>query len=438
MNLGIEDETIEFKTSTGELNEAMNSISAMLNKHGKGTIYFGVLPNGEVRGQTVTESTLRDVSRKIYECIDPRITPTIEKKDFDGKQTIEVTFSGNNRPYSNKGIFYIRSADEDRILPVAELRQLFEYNKDKSWDKEIIEYTIDDISIESLETFYKRATACGRLKEHSFNPLSILKKIGLMNGDKLTNAAYYLFSKNKPIVLKMAVFATDEKLTFIDINRTKGNIIELIDEACGYIKKNIHWKGEIIDFKREEIPEIPLKAIREIVCNCFAHARYNSNTEHEISIHPSKIVIYNPGEFPIGYKPEDFVKEDIQSIVRNPLILDTLYLSDDVESYGSGFKRVYSECKLNNVSTDYNISKDGFSFIFKRQFVTNVINDVLNMSQIEKEIIDVLKNNPETTIEQLSDMVKKSPRTVQRTLNDLKDKGKIDRVGKTKGYWLVK
>ena len=37
----------------------MNSISAMLNKHGRGTIYFGVLPNGDVKGQMVNESTLR-------------------------------------------------------------------------------------------------------------------------------------------------------------------------------------------------------------------------------------------------------------------------------------------------------------------------------------------------------------------------------------------
>lgn len=79
MNFGIEDETLEFKKSTGELSEAMNSISAMLNKHGRGTIYFGILPNGEVKGQIVNESTLRDISRKIYESIAPQIVPIIEK-----------------------------------------------------------------------------------------------------------------------------------------------------------------------------------------------------------------------------------------------------------------------------------------------------------------------------------------------------------------------
>lgn len=40
MNLGMETETLEFKKSTGELKEAMNSICAMLNKHHYGELIF--------------------------------------------------------------------------------------------------------------------------------------------------------------------------------------------------------------------------------------------------------------------------------------------------------------------------------------------------------------------------------------------------------------
>ena len=65
INLGKENEQIEYKKSTGELDDAMKSISAILNKHGKGKILFGVKPNGDVIGQQISESTLRDISRKI-------------------------------------------------------------------------------------------------------------------------------------------------------------------------------------------------------------------------------------------------------------------------------------------------------------------------------------------------------------------------------------
>lgn len=438
MNLGHEDETLEFKKTTGELNEAMNSISAMLNKHGHGTIFFGVLPNGEVRGQDISESTLRDVSRKIYESISPQVVPTIEKRIFDGRETIEVTFAGTSRPYSAKGVYYIRTADEDRVLQPNELRQLFEYDKDSSWDKGMTSYTISDIDQQSFMTFYNRAIACGRLKDSVSDPSVVMEKLGLAKECKLTNAAYYLFSSHKPITLKMAVFATDEKMTFLDINRIKGNIIELIDKAAEYVKEHIRWKADIVGMKRVETPEVPIKALREIICNSFAHARYNASTEHEIDVHPSKIVIYNPGEFPIGYKPEDFVSGNLPSIERNPLILDTLYLSDDVESYGSGLKNVYQECSACNVEVSYKTLREGFSFIFLRNDVNNSVlkNDAKrDLTKSEELILEMLSEDPHLSASNLQEKIGKSKRTIQRILQSLKSKGVLERIGGTRGYW---
>ncbi len=48
-----ESETVELKKSTSELKEALISISAILNKHGSGEIYFGVKNDGIVVGQEV-------------------------------------------------------------------------------------------------------------------------------------------------------------------------------------------------------------------------------------------------------------------------------------------------------------------------------------------------------------------------------------------------
>lgn len=134
MNFGIEGETLEFKKNTNEINEAMKSICAMLNKHGKGTLYFGIGDDGLVYDQKININTLRDICRKIYENIEPVISPIIEKKIVDNKQIIEVTFCGNDAPYSVEGIYYIRNDDEDKILSPNQLRQLFEFNKNKSWD----------------------------------------------------------------------------------------------------------------------------------------------------------------------------------------------------------------------------------------------------------------------------------------------------------------
>ena len=95
MNLGTESETLEFKKTTGEVDKAMDNIASMLNKHGHGTLYFGVSPNGDVTGQQISASSLNDVARKIKDAIKPMIYPEIKEEILDGKSVIRVDFAGS-------------------------------------------------------------------------------------------------------------------------------------------------------------------------------------------------------------------------------------------------------------------------------------------------------------------------------------------------------
>ena len=71
MIIGSENEYVEFKKSTSELKEGIQSIASMLNKHGKGTLYFGVKNNGDVVGQQIGENSLNQLSRDIAINIKP-------------------------------------------------------------------------------------------------------------------------------------------------------------------------------------------------------------------------------------------------------------------------------------------------------------------------------------------------------------------------------
>lgn len=87
------------------------------------------------------------------------------------------------------------------------------------------------------------------------------------------------------------------------------------------------------------------------------------------------------------------------SMVRNPLILKTLFKSEDVESYSSGFKRVYDEWNSTGVNIDYIINREGFTFIFKRNVVNNVVNSVVNkeLSEEERLVLGIIKKDPSTS-----------------------------------------
>jgi len=78
------------------------------------------------------------------------------------------------------------------------------------------------------------------------------------------------------------------------------------------------------------------------------------------------VEIWNPGNFPAGYKPLDFVNKDLPSILRNPLIANILFLSEDVEKWGSGLRRIYEECASQGVKVKFEVLKYGFSVVFYR------------------------------------------------------------------------
>lgn len=270
-----------------------------------------------------------------------------------------------------------------------------------------------------------------------------MHKLGLVNQSLLTNAGKALFSKNKPIILKMAVFATEHKDTFLDISRVEGNIFELIDATIGYIVKNIRWSSRIGEdgIHRVETPEIPIDVIREAVINSFAHARYDSVVQHEIDIFSNRISIVNPGSFANEFSPEDFAKRDLHSFLRNELISKTLYLCKDVETFGSGLRKIYSLCDSVNIDISYVDTDTDFTMEFSRIDRNNMPEDgMINgmITELESEVLEFLRKNKNATIPEVVDNCGKSIRTVNRVISSLKSKKLIERIGSNKtGYWKV-
>ena len=120
-----ESETIEMKKSLSELKEGLVSIAAILNKQGAGELWFGVAPNGQATGLTVSDKTLRDLSQSIGAHIEPRIYPQIDTQIVAGKTCIRIRFEGQDPPYFAHGRAYVRVADEDRQLSVKALEKYF-------------------------------------------------------------------------------------------------------------------------------------------------------------------------------------------------------------------------------------------------------------------------------------------------------------------------
>lgn len=126
-------------------------MASMLNKNGKGVLYFSVRNDGEIVGQQIGDRTMREVSQGIANAIKPQIIPTVIVELCDDKNVIKVTVEGDERPYSAYGKYYMRSADEDReILP----RQLCSLLLSVSDSIVNIEANNQELTFKQLKTLY--------------------------------------------------------------------------------------------------------------------------------------------------------------------------------------------------------------------------------------------------------------------------------------------
>lgn len=446
MKFGRESENIEFKKSTGQLSKSMDDICSILNKSGEGILYFGIKPDGEVCGQEITEKTLNDVAENIKASIRPMIYPKIEEIEMDGKSVIRVSFSGNERPYSSYGRYFKRVFDRAEEMSAEELKETFAaLDYSSSWENHPTKFGLEVVDHTALRRFYDQSVSCGRLDPFAvYDEQELLSALGLFVEGKLTNAGYYLFSSKQPVVLKAAIYSTDARISFNDIQRWKDNIFNLIDKGLLYLKNNIRWRVESSgNAQRIEVPEVPIDALREILVNSFAHANYRGETEHEIDITPSEIEIYNPGTFPMNLTPKSFVEKRRRSLPRNKVILEMLYKCKNVEMFGSGFKKVYELCENAHVKVDYDLDTYGFTFIFLRDNSDRPSTASFKkeddwMNPLDHSIISLIKENPTISTKDLSEKLNCTTRTIQRSIATLKEKGAIKRIGSTqRGYWEI-
>lgn len=462
-----ESESVEFKKSTSELKQGVISLASMLNKCGRGTLYFGVMNDSTICGQQIGKDTTHDISVEIKNYLRPSIIPSIGLKQEGGKQYIEVLVEGSDAPYSAYGRYYIRSDDEDLLMDDRTLQRMFESKEiDYSrWESELTAYSLEVVDEERLIRYFNEANDCGRLNYIYRDPQDALTRLGLFKDGRLNNAGVYLFSTIKPVKLKLAQFNSDERLSFSDIRLFEGNIFDCIEEGIRYISGAMNWRGDIIGAKRIETPEIPIEAIREIVVNSFAHMKAMPGVLNEIYLTPSLIRIINPGSIALGIDPKEFAEGRRGPILRNPLIDLTLYKNGTIDSFATGFGRAFKLCDERKINYSYEGDEVSFTFTFYRpkdSFVASdiasdiasdkasaeAINEALNgvkqkrsgrvHTPWEGKILDEIRGNSRITREDLSSRLKTSQSTIYRELKRMQDDGLIERVGSKKtGYWRV-
>jgi len=383
---------------------------------------------------------------------EPKAFPNVEVRQINGKDCIVVEALGTISPYFAYGRAYIRVGESDKAMSAHEIETRMQSKKKFLWESEISKKTLADVNEELVKEFMRKARAAKRIDFDFVDVKTTLHKLSLLDRNQLTRAAEILFCDENSMEVQAAIFAGTDKLTFLDIKSFKGNLFSLRQQAEIYVKEHMKWRAELKGGPRKEIPEIPVEALREAVGNSLCHRDFSNPKGNEVAIFKDRIEIYNPGLFPQEINPEDFFIGGEHSILRNPLIAETMYKSKDIERWGSGIKRIHDECVVAGVQVEFKRLKTGFVVVFYRpkweegegleeggqkrwsEKVVRKGGQKLSTKQIV--VRDLIKQDPYISRKALSETLGIHESAVQKHIDALKAKEVIKRIGPDKGgHW---
>jgi ATP-dependent DNA helicase RecG len=350
-----ESETTEFKRSLSLKDEIGAAISAFSNAIG-GVILIGITDSGKIDGVDIGANTIENEASYIKRHTDPQVFPSIKVLEIGDKNIIAIEVEeSDDKPVFFKNNAYKRVGKSSQHMSSSEMRRLAHEDKPKLWwDERICEDAgLEDVDEEKVKFYLeKRQEVRGVRKPEKMDLKTLLLNIKAakeVNSEtKLTNAGVLFFAKNPQrfIIqsqLRLARFAGKELTRdFLDRLDCSGTILEVVEQAEDFIRKNMRLFGfrTEFSFRRIDKLEYPVKAIREGILNALIHRNYYEPADTRVMIFDDRIEITNPGPFPEGTTPEKPRHTPV-----NPVLCQLMYDVGFIEKYGTGIYMINELCE---------------------------------------------------------------------------------------------
>ena len=349
-----ENETLEYKESFDkeEIGEAIASFSTAMG----GTILVGVRKDGIPIGLEINEDEIR---RKLFD-----IRGTIQdsypniKIDFVAhtptKKIIVIHVSeGAKKPYGWKGIYYRRDFSTNKRLNPTEITRLNLMSRNLTFDilKAQIygrDANLGDLDENKIKTYIKAYNSSRRNKKMSFTNINeFLCNTSLLLNEGIKNSAILLFGKNPQDAfpnsrINFLMYDGEvEDATKLKAKRLiQGDLISQINEVLGLIKAYTENRVFMEGFRRIEVNQYPLEAIREAIINAIGHRDYSVFDSYiNIRLFNNRLEITNPGKLMEGITLER-IRPGGLSKRRNISICLTLDNIGFMEESGQGIRNI--------------------------------------------------------------------------------------------------
>lgn len=443
-----ESEKVELKPSLSQINEIVETISAMSNTRG-GFIIIGVTNSGKITGIDIGEDTIERLSNKVVNSTEPKTYPRIRVEKFDGKGVIVIEVrEAEDKPVLASGRAFKRIGKSTVRISKDEYERMLTEKKKIYWDGQICEgTTLKDIDWKFVGEFFIPLYEKTSKKKLAGTPKELLESLGCIKSDKPTNAGILLFGKTPQRFFLNSYIALArykgkvEGAERLDYKEFEGNLFTQIDECDRYIKEHIATMSRLLPYQvqREDIPEYGLFSIRELLTNAVCHRDYyNQHTKVIIKMFPDRIEFYNPGGLPEDITPQNITEKQFS---RNPIIAKVLAKVKYIEELGEGWNKIIKEHEEHLLKPKLPRIREDKSTVLVTLFSTKEKFEKdreLKLSERQKEILDFIGKNGRISTSQCARLLNVSNDTALRELSKLKSLGFITRKGRGKGIYYVR
>jgi len=309
-------------------------------------------PTGISNREEVLDNLHRAAS---LDCCEPAVSISIEERIYKGQPVFVLTVPYQyGAMYATEGRVLVRRGTENVPASAHEITALASRRGRLKYEKEVPEgTTLDELDMTLLES-YRLTYFETRQKRLILPDMSLLQNLGAVvekqsGGYYPTVAGILVFGKEPqrfvPQSRLVIVRYPGASITrnILDSREIEGRLPELIDSTTDYLREHIQM-GAIRDMvrfgpRREDIPEYPLPAVREVIINALAHREYLiEGARIMVKWFTDRIEVTSPGGFMEPITPETIYTS--APVHRNANLMKMLYGYGYVEGYGDGVHMV--------------------------------------------------------------------------------------------------
>lgn len=339
----------EGEGTTLELKESLSpsfarELVGMANTVG-GKILLGVRDDGTVvgvRDSNALRARIQDIARNCDPAVRIRLHPVGDVMAVHVKES-------DSKPVQCSEGFFSRQGAVTQKLTRAEIRDLSQSEGAVRFDLAPCPRFAypEDFDVDKFNGWLRRSGIASEARVEDV--LVNIDAAERANGKLLfRNGGVLFFAKNARRFFPQAYITCllargTDKVHVLDRKDFDCGIVADIEEAMRFVERNTRTAYRIEGLRREDVPEYPVKAVREAITNAVMHRDwFVEGANVFVEIYANRMEIVSPGGLPGNLSITDLGG---RSVRRNSLIADLLHRIAFIEKAGTGILRIKNESR---------------------------------------------------------------------------------------------